>query len=252
MPQRAETSPRLRSGAPATLVVIALEPISSELALVDPELAERARLLLPDPPDCLQPRPRPVVAAAAAVEPAVPAAPAPEVEPEPQPRRSRWALALAVGFVLGAFFGGLIGARSDAPGPNFAAAPLTTTSVPRPPSTAPARSTPRTRRRHRTGVDAARHVLRPRATNVLGVQATVAGRAVTLAWLAPAGSRKVVVLRSRSVGGRSAIVYRGRGKHFRDTATRRCTAYRYTIVNYDRRGHASTGVPTSVVTGSCG
>ena len=27
-----------------------------------------------------------------------------------------------------------------------------------------------------------------------------------------------------------------------------CTGYRYTIVNYDRRGHRSTGVPTSVVT----
>jgi hypothetical protein len=47
------------------------------------------------------------------------------------------------------------------------------------------------------------------------------------------------------------VVFRGGATSFRDISPRPCTAYRYTIVNYDRRGHRSTGVPTSVVTGGC-
>ena len=39
--------------------------------------------------------------------------------------------------------------------------------------------------------------------------------------------------------------------NYRDGSARPCSSYRYTIVNYDRRGHRSTGVPTSVVTGGC-
>jgi hypothetical protein len=92
----------------------------------------------------------------------------------------------------------------------------------------------------------------PRATNVLGVEATVSGRTVTLVWHAPADSKAVVVLRARGTHGRSAVVYRGRARRFRDLSARSCTAYRYTIVNYDPKGHDSTGVPTSVVTGGCG
>jgi hypothetical protein len=91
----------------------------------------------------------------------------------------------------------------------------------------------------------------PRAPNVLGVEATVSGRAVTLVWHPPADSKSVMVLRARGARARSAIVYRGRARRFRDVSTRSCAAYRYTIVNYDKTGHASTGVPTSVVSGGC-
>jgi hypothetical protein len=58
------------------------------------------------------------------------------------------------------------------------------------------------------------------------------------------------VLRTRN-GRSSSVVYRGRAASYRDKGLSPCTAYRYTIVNYDRRGHRSTGVPTSVVT-RCG
>jgi hypothetical protein len=47
------------------------------------------------------------------------------------------------------------------------------------------------------------------------------------------------------------VVYRGRATSYRDMSPQPCTAYRYTIVNYDRSGHHSTGVPTSVVTEGC-
>ena len=62
------------------------------------------------------------------------------------------------------------------------------------------------------------------------------------------GSARVIVLRTRGTQSNGVVVYRGRAVRFRDVSPRRCTAYRYTIVNYDRHGHRSTGVPTSVVT----
>jgi hypothetical protein len=74
---------------------------------------------------------------------------------------------------------------------------------------------------------------------------------VRLVWQRPADSRRVVVLRA-SVGRRNIVLYRGRATSYRDGSTRPCTAYRYTIVNYNRRGHRSTGVPTTVVTEGCG
>jgi hypothetical protein len=58
----------------------------------------------------------------------------------------------------------------------------------------------------------------------------------------------VVVLRRREGRSGSSVVYRGRAARFHDSSARPCTGYRYTIVNIDRRGHRSTGVPTSVVT----
>ena len=61
----------------------------------------------------------------------------------------------------------------------------------------------------------------------------------------------MVVLRSLAARTRSVVVYEGRASNYRDTSPRPCTAYRYTIVNYDRNGHRSTGVPTSVVTDGC-
>jgi hypothetical protein len=61
----------------------------------------------------------------------------------------------------------------------------------------------------------------------------------------------VVVLRSLAAHVRNSVVYRGRASSYRDASPRPCTAYRYTIVNYDQGGHRSTGVPTSVVTDGC-
>jgi len=89
------------------------------------------------------------------------------------------------------------------------------------------------------------------AANVIGVSARIGHRAVTLVWQRPARSAHVVVLRTRGVGSRGAVVYRGSATSYRDLTARPCTAYRYTIVNYDRGGRRSTGVPTSIVT-DCG
>jgi hypothetical protein len=61
----------------------------------------------------------------------------------------------------------------------------------------------------------------------------------------------VVVLRTRGAGSNSVVVFRGRATRYRDASARSCSEYRYKIVNYDRRGHRSTGVLTSVVTPGC-
>jgi hypothetical protein len=74
---------------------------------------------------------------------------------------------------------------------------------------------------------------------------------VKLVWQRPTGFGHVVVLRARGDRGPGTVVFRGRAGSFRDRSPRPCTAYRYTIVNYDRHGHRSTGVPTSVVTAGC-
>jgi hypothetical protein len=70
---------------------------------------------------------------------------------------------------------------------------------------------------------------------------------VTLMWKRPADSSRVAVLRARGFRGRGSVLFPGRAATYRDASARPCTAYRYTIVNYDRSGRRSTGVP-SVVT----
>lgn len=217
-----------------------LGPISPELALVDPELARRARELLPE----LQERPRPP----RPVRPAL--APEPATQPEVR-RRWRRALALAVAiFVAGAVSGTFLGNyQSGSPTTQLevrAVAPAQTTATHaalRPPKASRTTTAPSAPRRQQR-----RHAQVAWASNVLGVEATVSRRGAALVWARPAGSARVVVLRRRSGRSSSVVVYRGRATSYRDASLRPCTGYRYTIVNYDWRGHRSTGVPTSVVT----
>ena len=86
------------------------------------------------------------------------------------------------------------------------------------------------------------------ASNVLGVEAQVEEASVTLVWKRPAGSRRVAVFRAGGMRGQRSVLFQGRASSFSDDSARPCTAYRYTIVNFDRRGRRSTGVPTTVVT----
>jgi len=86
---------------------------------------------------------------------------------------------------------------------------------------------------------------------VLGVAAAVDSSGVRLVWQRPTHFDRVVVFRARSTRERGVVVYRGRAESFRDRLARPCTAYRYLIVNYDKAGLSSTGVPTSVLTAGC-
>jgi hypothetical protein len=90
------------------------------------------------------------------------------------------------------------------------------------------------------------------AANVLGVTVGIDGRGVRLVWVRPTESNHVVVVRKLVSDQRSVVLLRGQATSFRDVSACGCTAYRYIIINYDGRGHPSTGVPTSVVTQGCG
>jgi len=249
-----------------------LGPISPELVLVDPALAERVRRLLPDPTESLEPR------APAAIEsrPSVPAPVRPEVAPMPVPRRRRrWArtvvLAVVV-FAAGAASGGFLPDRHSAPSDVVlevqSAGPAGTQGE----ESGPPQRPPAAKRSAQRHSAAKRSPQRPSAAkrspqrpprarpvpphrtwaaNVLGVAAQVGSPGVKLVWQRPTVSGHVVVLRARGNQGRGTVVFGGRVASFRDLSPRPCTAYRYTIVNYDRHGHRSTGVPTSVVTAGC-
>ena len=222
--------------------------ISPELALVDPELSRRARELLPDPRERPR-RPLPVAAE-------------PRAQPEMR-RRRRWPRALALAiviFVTGAASGTFLGnhdtssppaseVRGAAPSPRPAAGTRAALRPPRALSTKKAATKKAaTRKAAFTRPQRRRHAQVAWASNVLGVTASVNRRHVALLWQPPADSARVVVLRKREGESSSVVVYRGRATSYRDSSLRPCTGYRYTIVNYDRRGHLSTGVPTSVVT----
>ena len=221
-------------------------PISPELALVDPELAERLRELLPEPQE--RPRaPRPL-----------PQAPEPEPEPEVR-RRRRWPRTIALAIVIfaaGAASGTMLGNHqtgSGSPATNLevgAVGPATTQTTAKRPALRPPK-VPHAKTRAKTvsvPPQRRRHARVDWATNVLGVEARVGRNGVALLWLRPADSARVVVLRRREGRSGATVVYRGQAARFHDSSARPCTGYRYTIVNVDRRGHRSTGVPTSVVT----
>jgi hypothetical protein len=231
-----------------------LGPISPELALVDDTLAERARKLLPEPREHTSARrsSTPVVLPSA-----------PRRAPRARPRRWRRTAVIAVlVFVAGAASGGLLGRKDGSTSrPRLEAGgsmrtTLADTARPqmtRRASAAETKASPtRQIRRRAHGKQRRPAARRTWAANVLGVTAGVDASGVKLVWKRPSRSDHVVVLRALGSRKETVVVFHGRAAKYRDGSAQRCSAYRYTIVNYDALGHRSTGVPTSVVTQGCG
>ena len=224
-----------------------LGPISPELALVDPALAKRARMLLPDPTERTERRRVVPVASSSPVSDLAEAVGGPATPP----RRRRWRRTLVLAglvFAAGAASGGFLGRKQAvAPRGPFEAQDNVRTATRATDTRTQSVSKPRPTRR----VLAQPRRAAQSAPNVLGVTTAVSTRGVRLGWQRPADSDHVAVIRTRGARRSNVIVFRGRGTSYRDVSAHSCTTYRYTIVNYDVRGHRSTGVPTSVVTQGC-
>ena len=247
-----------------------LGPITPELALVDPVLAERARTLLPEPREETRRRrpPAPAAQRGGAVRSQPVSAPGPRSGPS---RWRRTVVLAALVFAAGAVFGGLLetnpSGSPQVPLEVEAGAPPTTTPADRQGLTRRKRSSGASEssahrplsQRGRTDAATGKHRQQRQArgarpiwsANVLGVTAAVDSDGVRLVWQRPSRFDRVVVFRTPGKHDRGGIVYRGRATSYRDRSARPCTAYRYLIVNYDQAGHRSTGVPTSVVTEGC-
>lgn len=271
-PDSRKDGSRVAQPAPRALL------ISPELALVDPELAAIARALLPDvPPAIRAARPAPVHAEAPAAEPPAPVAIRNDAEPVPAPepatpgrlaarRRAALVAALPLAFAAGALMPAAIH-RLD---PHWARGSQAVEPALNPVVTSPidvGKATGRTQQ-HTGRQQPTRSVAQPRTgalkhhgraggrradaqvrltANVLGVVVTPIQRGVRLAWRAPRGSARVIVVRyrgQRRAGG--TVVYRGRSSSYTDSRVKPGT-YAYVIRNYDGRGRGSSGVTSVVV-----
>jgi hypothetical protein len=225
---------------------LANEPISPELVLVWPELADYARSRLP---------PITLFDATASRTKAGPLDPAGASERTPSPlrelRQRRTGVVAVAAFIAGAASGAYVIGNHDhsTVDPGGSAVPqvvVTRERAPRGPSTANV-STRRLRAgaadasaRSRSGVKTPRGPV----PSVLGVVATAGKRFIRLEWQRPAGVERVAVLRIE--GRRTVTRYKGRGTSFTDHSVRKGRTYRYVLLSYDRDGRSSSGVVTVV------